>query len=475
MQSTKNKKRISIFSVIHPALHAAFSQEKPSSIPPLPLTDVNYRSFPLRGTELRDRTAIGLAASQTPHHLHAAPVLSSKDMSSAMVPTIERTTTLPLQSNSLSSASAIGTQASTSLSDMPSPAVPHALAAMHTNALSHDATGSGSAKPDSFATTAPAVVATGAVSTDALPQHGMGASLEPASAHDAEIYASTLNGLLTPQPAEHTSDTGYALSAVGDKTTGVTAGSSTTATTANVVNTPPPLDAASAFTGMWRSLVSTVRRSADALGLTRAMQQAAAAATAVTAPAPLASSTPAPRDYSEQDVTNLVNDILHEIQMQHDEMRAHRDMLANTGRWTQAPVGLATGGSEGPNVGTGGGGGSSGTESNGLHARTPMLVMRTSLLVPPDLLAEAVTTSTKRMLDARQRPMPWSSASRLLTDVHMRLAQMLEPGGMDGVSTPVQAMTAVGANGSGDGSRSGGVGGVGNNGASVNKNGAVST
>lgn len=61
--------RISIFSVIHPVLAAALTPDKPA-LPKLPLkgpiSRVEYKSSPLRGTESRDREALGLSAESAP-------------------------------------------------------------------------------------------------------------------------------------------------------------------------------------------------------------------------------------------------------------------------------------------------------------------------------------------------------------------------------------------------------------------------
>lgn len=110
--------------------------------------------------------------------------------------------------------------------------------------------------------------------------------------------------------------------------------------------------------------------------------------------------------YTERDVTNLINDIMQEIQMHQDEIRAHRDMLKDTGRWDSDEL-------------------TQRERDAGVVA--PMLVMRTSKLVSPDVLADAVTTSTTKLLLSKRTPMPWSVTSRLLIDLHSRLSKILEP------------------------------------------------
>lgn len=111
--------------------------------------------------------------------------------------------------------------------------------------------------------------------------------------------------------------------------------------------------------------------------------------------------------YSSEEIDDLVSDIMLQIQMHQDEMRAHKDMLRKSGRWH--PDALTPHEIE-----------------KGLDG-SPIFILRSSVLVSPDKLAEAVTSSTKKLLLAKGSPIPWPVASRLLVDVHSRLAQLIEP------------------------------------------------
>ncbi|CAN8076452.1 unnamed protein product [Agarophyton chilense] len=69
MQKNADKsKRLSFFSVLHPALAAALSPEKPgekADIPRPPLKTIEYSSGPLRGTETHDHDALRYPAAQS--------------------------------------------------------------------------------------------------------------------------------------------------------------------------------------------------------------------------------------------------------------------------------------------------------------------------------------------------------------------------------------------------------------------------
>lgn len=110
--------------------------------------------------------------------------------------------------------------------------------------------------------------------------------------------------------------------------------------------------------------------------------------------------------YTQEEIDDLVSDILHQLHLHQDDMRAHREMLRSSGRWD-------------PNSLT--------------HAElarridVPILVLRSSVIVSPEVLADAVTTSTKKMLLSKGKPIPWPVASRMLVDVHSRLADLVEP------------------------------------------------
>jgi len=96
-------KRLSIFSLIHPALAASLISEKPKALEKrakLNLTKIIYKSSPLRGTEERDRKALGLPSQQesvkrknvaiSQHVTYAEPNSTSSDEKS--VPVLQKGT-----------------------------------------------------------------------------------------------------------------------------------------------------------------------------------------------------------------------------------------------------------------------------------------------------------------------------------------------------------------------------------------------
>lgn len=123
--------------------------------------------------------------------------------------------------------------------------------------------------------------------------------------------------------------------------------------------------------------------------------------------------------YTSEEIDELVSDIMLQIQMHQDEMRAHKDMLRKTGRWH--PEALTPHEIE-----------------KGLDG-SPIIILRSSVLVSPDKLAEAVTSSTKKLLLTKGSPIPWPVASRLLVDVHSRLAQLIEPHALRQLMAQAQA------------------------------------
>lgn len=178
----------------------------------------------------------------------------------------------------------------------------------------------------------------------------------------------------------------------------------------DVVNKVKLNAAMSSLGNAWTQLVSTVRQTVDRVKVPVSPSASPNYGSTGTYPSEY---------YTERDVTNLINDIIQEIQMHQDEIRAHRDMLKDTGRWDSDHLTLR--------------------EQNA-GVIPPMLVMRKSTIVSPDMLADAVTTSTKKLLLSKQTPVPWSVTSRLLTDVHSRLSEILEPlelaGNADKVTKP---------------------------------------
>lgn len=109
--------------------------------------------------------------------------------------------------------------------------------------------------------------------------------------------------------------------------------------------------------------------------------------------------------YSQQDVSDLIKEIMREVQMHSGEVQAHIEMLKDNGRWDPDHL-------------------TQREQEAGVTA--PFLVMRTSALVPPRVLADAISTSIEKAL-TKSTPMPWPAVSRFLKDVYTQLFEMLEP------------------------------------------------
>lgn len=359
---------MSIFSVIHPALHAAFSAEraydKPQP-PSEPLTKVEYRSTPLRGTEMRDRTAIGLSPGAQPPRAMTAS--DERTGFTAMAPI----STLPTHSSN-----------------------------QYVN---------GNAFRDTPA-------------------------LRAMTPNEHIIYASSVNAYMSPSPQQAQSGEVADPTDVQPVSRGITPPQTfhQSQTVENKTSETPSSSlstrsgAFDAVESAWRRIVSSVKNTFDSVLMPptpspdfyeQKVHRAAAVA--------------GPYMYTQQDIDDLVDDIMHQIQIHQGDMKMHRDMLKNYGHWD--PHDLTK-------------------RERETGVIPPMLVMRTSVLVSPDVLADAVTASTKKLLLSKATPLPWSVTSRLLVDVHSRLANLLEPVGdfssLGSVAAPspasaIKAMTSV--------------------------------
>lgn len=369
----QDKTRLSIFSVIHPALHAAFAAERASDrpAPPLePLTKVEYHSSPLRGTEARDRAAIGLLPSaqqerQARNNDHQA---------------LETTPTTPTQRD----VSTLKAPSSYEYAGMPPPLrqpgdIQQKNLPKPANSSVQDHEG--------YSSTANFPTTLLSYPQDAVP-HGRDMPEVPA----------------VPIPAALVSQDGYVLP-------GSTA---TTAQTIPLVPTIAPETpriqqaALDSLESVWNRLVSTAKRTLETI---MTSQESAASSSDIAANPAMHQNLPrgaAPTpsaDYSKKDVTEIVNDIMHQIQSHQEDMQAHQEMLKNTGRWDPDHL----------------------TKRERQHGvKAPMLVMRKSMPLSPEVLADAVTKSATKLIRAKPSPMPWAVASRLLTDVHSQLADILQ-------------------------------------------------
>lgn len=111
--------------------------------------------------------------------------------------------------------------------------------------------------------------------------------------------------------------------------------------------------------------------------------------------------------YSEEDVKTLVNDIIREIQMRSNDMGDHAKMLENTDRWD--PNDITT---RERNVGT---------------ENSPLLYMRTKVLVTPETLVDAVMASTEKLLSSKADKLTPKDMPKLVKEVQIKLVHMLTP------------------------------------------------
>lgn len=333
-QDPKGLSRLSFFSVIHPALVAALAPEKLqfSELPKKePLTRVEYRSSPLKGTEVRDRKVLGLelyatAADET--------FYSGQDKAGHAQP-------LPatLQGNIQSAKN-----------KSKSPLYEHM-----------GVTSEQSEQKESV---------------DLQLQHdnGLGRTRDRYSQSPA-LGTSPSEGWLDPE------------------ITG-----SITKPERNTEQASSHLNPKLSTKGIWKSMIDGVKRTIDVLKVKTSSE----------------SSRPAeqPKDkdivddgYTEGELTQLVDDIMRNIQMHSEEATVHREMLKNNNRWHAN--GDITSGNE--------------------YGRETMVPIRNKLLVDPEVLAAVLAKSAKKLVLSKNRQPSTKSTSDLLANIQVRLAKVLKP------------------------------------------------
>lgn len=355
---SQDKKRLSIFSAIHPALHAAFVADKDSDRrqpPTEPLTKVEYHSTPLRGTEARDRSAIGLANAIQQEH-QASEYLNSRD--DAKIPSVPAPTVSPELSQMANSLHQ-------SRESPPDPPPTQALISQNQRE---------SYPSGLVANTSPIPIVPYHQEMAGAPQDQSITTRSPRDIYMPPETGTKAPATLSPPPSRRDSATQH------QKTS---------------------------MESIWNRFVTTAKRTLyNFLAPAGSPTPLSELVPPPTRPAMLSSSTEATEQYTKQDVAEIVGDILRQIQLHQDEIRAHKEMLTNTGRWH--PDHLTT-------------------REQEAGIRPPMLVMRKSMLVPSDVLADAVKTSTRKLILRKPSPMPTEAASRLLTDVRNQLEAIFEP------------------------------------------------
>lgn len=102
--------------------------------------------------------------------------------------------------------------------------------------------------------------------------------------------------------------------------------------------------------------------------------------------------------YTEEDLNTMIDNIMSEIQMRSEDAQAHRKMLKDYNRWSA-------------NDDTGGG----------------PLMLQSKVLVNPEIVAEALAHSTKKLILSRH-PQPSRDATiELLRAVQVKLVELLQP------------------------------------------------
>lgn len=321
----------SIFSAIHPALAAALSQDEKTPDKKQDkgrIQNINYSSAPLKGTEGRDRSSVGLSES----------MLNNQDMS----PFHQRGSSIHKQTSRGSNLHTASSEDSADVSNLN-------MSEDLMIAKRKSSTEGNSAKQrDAYGTSD--------VSMSAKTESDLDSSSQEASSESVDDN--------TPQ----TKDEGKKEDIISS-----TAGQ------------------------IWQNLFSRVKNTMNSLKH------------------PKKTLNPTPKserqenetrgEYTETDVHNMLHDIMQEIQMKNDKKGHRRGQNSN---WNTNEVTRNEDGEK-----------SMGGETK--------LLMTTKILVTPKIVAEAVRTSTKNMLHLRDQALSRTAAAKLLTEVQIKLAELLEP------------------------------------------------
>lgn len=383
----KTKKRLSIFSVLHPALHAAFSERSAEwmsgerSATPMPLSALSdlssaeYRSAPLRGTEARDRKGLGKQIPMTSPHESTRNNIRP-DSNIDVQPDPRDALYRPQHRDNIPPKARPPLRLVQKNPPMPSPVSRERKpsSSEHINTASH-------------------IASTKLSKNGAL--HNVEVSREGESV-SKRTGIDDKRHVLVEESVDYKAGFPDRSRVQVDARTKSSEAFDEKSPREEVDKAKLNV-AVDSLGNVWTQLVATVRRTLDKVKV-----PVSPSAT----PDQESVGTYSSEYYTERDVTNLINDIMHEIQIHRDEIRAHTDMLKDTGRWD--PDDLTQ-------------------RERDAGVVAPMLVMRTSTLVSPDVLADAVTASTKKLLLSRATPVPWSVTSRLLMDLHSRLSEIIEP------------------------------------------------
>lgn len=332
-QDTNDLSRLSIFSVIHPALAAALSSEKLriSELPKNePLTRVEYRSSPLQGTEVRDRKVLGL-------ELYPKNVNKTAYSGQDKAEHVKRTP--------------VNIQSAEKNFNAPLYGLQHVSRSQRKQ------------------------------------QTGVDLQLQNGHGWDKTLDRSSQLPALGTSPSQGRLRT---------ELTGSIAEPEKISKQASSYSSPKP----STTKSIWNSMIDRVKRTIDARKVKTSSESLR--------PSEVPTGKNVVDDgYTEQELTQLVDDIMRAIQMRSEEANAHREMLKSNNRWNA----------------------NGGTTDGKEDGREIMVPMRRKLLVDPVVLAAVLAKSTKKLiLSKNPQPQPSTkSTSDLLANVQVKLAKVLKP------------------------------------------------
>lgn len=330
---------MSIFSVIHPALAAALTPDRahPVKLPAKgPLSKIEYRSSPLKGTETRDRLSLGLypGASLAP----LKPAIENG-------PKHTLSTHSTVQVNQSYSPLHVRQSPFTSTAPSDSPSAAKTYNQLDPNTFQSQ---SGRHSP-----------------------RAQSPSL-PIGRRDNHHSESTQEEAPQPQTAlRHSSFSQPQL------------------------DSQPIAALKSLTTSLWSSIAEHVKKAVNAVIPTKDTKPLSAVQS------PTSNRDVAEIGYTEEELNALIDDMMREIQSRSEDAQAHQEMLRKNNRWSV-------------NDDTGGG---------------PLVNMRTQVLVDPEVVAQALASSARKLILSKH-PRPSREATlELLRAAQVKLVEVLRPVG----------------------------------------------
>lgn len=387
-QAQKTLSRMNIFSVIHPALAAALSSDKNQGkhreLPPKQrILGVDYHSGPLRGTEERDRTALGLAGQKSIETMHARRREKSDDTVHGVEAVHNFQPDVLQAKEEYGAGEEAGFKTNTSPRDKlwkeernRAKRDEELLSAEGHNAkinqMGHQYNPPGSEESRTYLTS----------ETGSNPEW----SRAPDKDMDSTEY---LQNQLKERSKPDTSDRGR-----------LNENENMKASNRSVNRT------------FWGQVVDHVRNTVDNLvgnkmerdskQVTKEMEEKERYTKKEGHEKKgqhMLSGSMEAEGYTEADLNTMIDDMMREIQMRSEDAQAHREMLKNNNRWS----------------------------ANDDTGSTDLLMVRTKVLVSPDVVAEALTHSIRKMITSKHPQKSRQATIDLLKAVQVKLLDMVGP------------------------------------------------